>query len=431
MLTLRRPAPVEARPNDPLAELLEHSPALRALDAHFDDIFAQEFAQLDYADPVADVPNTDTLTDTLDADTPIAVDVIAPAADFDAELAQLLAEEAPTDATDVTLVPEPATLLQPIIEAPQDTIVSSESFVRPERQVKRNWIGKAAAFIAINAVVLSGYIVSPRTGEDNTPPGDAVATELALGARAATAALPIVVESEQVPVEPEQFLPKPGELVGVLRDPVTCEEIQIIEYSEQEDIDLLNEVTDIGDATIDFLTPDPTPNIGCEVADAREQAREAETGRNHIRRIERYRNSAITPDNPSGLVAHHQPVAGHQTSITTTDAERPVYLSVLPGMKGNFVFFGHGSTFSAAFADMALHQEGDSLFFDSEDGNTYEYRVVGLDIIKADNSFDIYNYSHPDSEYTGTLSWCVDEFGESGDSSHRAALRLIRVDHLK
>ena len=308
---------------------------------------------------------------------------------------------------------------------------ATQKATRPERQKVRSWIGRAAAVIAINAVVLSGYVVSPRTGEDNTPRGDAIATELALDIRAATAASPIVVESEQVPVEPEQFLPKPGELVGVLRDPVTCEEIQIIEYSEQEDIDLLNEVTDIGDATIDFLTPDPTPNIGCDAADAREQAREAETGRNHIRRIERYRNSAITPDNPSGLVAHHQPVAGHQTSIKTTDAEQPVYLSVLPGQKGNAVLFGHGSTFSAAFADMALHQEGDTLFFDSEDGNTYEYRVVGFDIIKADNSFDIYNYSYPGNEYTMTLSWCVDESGETGDKSHRAALRLIRVDHLK
>lgn len=395
MLTLRRPAPVEVRPNDPLAELLEHSPALRALDAHLDVVFAQEFEQLDYADPVVDAPSTDTLTDTLDADTPIAVDVIAPAADLDAELAQLLAEEAPSDSTDVTTTPEAVALQQSVIELSQVTPIDpapteadqKRALINDAELTRKGFVlkvtkslGRIATVGILTTGALMGALGVIADGDRPTfaEPKTSVDTEQSSSA-ASDAQPPVTEASVTTTTEalPPVYAPGVGEQSArlVFPDSMCNEEVSVREASaEHVGLDANKDI-------IDILEIDPTPQQGCPEGSAHAAEQRAKGLKNRTRedaaRFVINKGSPELPRLPDGSrptrSADFLPIAQRSMNSNMFGEEGVVFVE------------GHRSTNSATFALLDNLQPGEDIVGLRGDGLTFTYRVNTTISLPAEN----------------------------------------------
>ena len=304
-----------------------------------------------------------------------------------------------------------------------DVIQLSSRTEAKRRSSARAYIGSLVAGVSF---VVGGLFVTsalstperPRIATAEASPDMAPATVPTIEVAPRAAVAPRQTTTTEAPKVVAPFEAKVGEMVGVLEIPGICEEIQVIEYSEQEDLDGL---VGTGAATIDRKIPDPTVTEHCENVEAYEQRVEQETVRNHITRAERTRPSAITSDNPEGHVNKLQPIAGHATS-----ASGDGYLSVFPGQEGNAVIVGHGSTFSAPFADLAALKNGDIAIFRRADGRTFIYEMVHKEILDDEDYLDMLNYSHPDSDKTLTLFMCVDADGNTGSSAKRYVVRMIQ-----
>ncbi|MDQ3158695.1 MAG: sortase, partial [bacterium] len=217
--------------------------------------------------------------------------------------------------------------------------------------------------------------------------------------------------TEPVPVV---FEAGPGESLGVLRIPALCEEIEVFGYNEIEN---LNNIIGTGAAVVDKLEVDIVPDENCDLLDQREALAEAD-GTEVITRSERTRTRLITSENPNGNVDYWEPVAGHEQGLDGG------YTSVFPGQPGNVLFAGHGSTFSAAFADIGLLEPGDQVTFDRADGRTFTYEVIISEVLPNNDYSPFLHYSHPDYDSTMTIYRCGDVNGASGSDVARYAVRL-------
>lgn len=215
---------------------------------------------------------------------------------------------------------------------------------------------------------------------------------------------------------PTLYEAKIGDVIGVLKIPALCEEVQVVAYNEQERAQAL---IGQGSAVLDIKNPDPSKTENCDIADEREQAFE-QSDKEFIRRAERIRpGSGVGPGNPSGQVNFWQPIAGFEMSANNRAT------SFFPGQPGNAVISGHGSTFSAPFADLGLLKTGDPLHFIRSDGRHLAYKIVATEVVNNDNLIPIYNYSHPDNASTLTIYMCSDAEGRTGSSAKRYVVRAV------
>ncbi len=329
----------------------------------------------------------------------------------------------------------PTGLDAPIVDTPKKKMTDGrESLIRSTKTVS-----KRVGVIATGAVCLNMALVglgSINSAEDAVAADNRVEIEVSTTQTTekkpatTTTNAPTTTEVEAPTTtttaapEAPRFLPKPGEDVGVLTL-FGCEDILVKEHSQAEDVPGNPRGIGSGFGTLDFLTPDLTPNIGqCETINNREQELESITGVNYIDRSERTRESLINNllPNPNGNVSLYQPIAGHSTSMEYPDK----YVSVLPGEAGNSVIDAHGSTFNAAFADLGLLKSGDLVPFARADGRNFVFEVVEYEIVSDSDFFgEIRDYSHPDNESTLSIFMCVDEDGNTGKATNRYVVRLV------
>ncbi len=224
---------------------------------------------------------------------------------------------------------------------------------------------------------------------------------------------PVISEPATPTVEaqpqPTPFEVQLGDFVGTLRVPALCIEIDVNSFSEDEDITGL---TGNGGGTLDQLEPTGNDQIDCENTDMREENLESSWGRDYISRNEREREQYR-----GGNLSQWDPRAGYVMSATGE------YLSSLPGYGGNFVVAGHGSTYSAAFADFLLLEPGDNAEFTRSDGEIINYVMLEKVVVDDQDYDNIFDYRNLDYASTMTTFYCTGV--ESGEPGTGASMRVL------
>lgn len=206
---------------------------------------------------------------------------------------------------------------------------------------------------------------------------------------------------------PVEFMVENGELIGTLSIPAICiDDIQVFQYDSSE-----SPLIGTGQATLDRAELDADPST--EPCERIEQQPDSYTSR-----AERTRASATISGNPSGHVANLQPIAG----LRSRDG---LPVTPYPGAPGNALIAGHGSTFSAAFADLPALQPGDAAFFERSDGRLYIYELAEHEILPPGSHDPYVKYSHPDNPSTMTLYHCSDAEGRTGSDAQRSVTRWV------
>lgn len=206
---------------------------------------------------------------------------------------------------------------------------------------------------------------------------------------------------------PVEFMVENGGLIGTLSIPAICiDNIQVFQYDSSE-----SPLIGTGQATLDRAELDADPST--ELCERIEQQPDGYTSR-----AERTRASATISGNPSGHVANLQPVAG----LRSRDG---LPVTPYPGAPGNALIAGHGSTFSAAFADLPALQPGDAAFFERSDGRLYMYELAEHEILPPGSHDPYVQYSHPDNPSTMTLYHCSDAEGRTGSDAQRSVTRWV------
>jgi sortase (surface protein transpeptidase) len=219
--------------------------------------------------------------------------------------------------------------------------------------------------------------------------------------------------TEFVPYSAEE-----GQLIGTLSMPNICEDS--VEIYAQHENNMVQDGTTgewsfAVDAPINYRNPDATPRADCVQTAGYAASQRAGSNPGYRQRPER--DNKVSNQ---GSAAQWQPVAVHEMNDTGI-------LSVYPGQGGNAVLMGHGSTYSAAFADTGALQPGNEVVFSRSDGKQFTYRAVGYEIMPAgpESRNQLYNWSHPDSPATLTLFSCSNAEGEPGSSTHRLVWRFV------
>lgn len=277
-----------------------------------------------------------------------------------------------------------------------------------ERRPMRNFLkalgGLAIGFVGVGLAMnlyqeKSGAIEAPATTEQSAP---ATATTTTLAPETTT-------------TQPEApFSVEPGQIIANINLPSIEEEVTIYELSREDALTATHNPTMKQLSPIDFLIPDETPNIDNEQV----QQWAAETGA--VSRGQRVRNSA------RGNVNQWRSIAGHVEGDT-----------ILPDSEhaGNSVFFGHGSTFNAAFANLGALHEKDPLIMLRADGKILNYTFIEKEIIDTPNLNDpadveralrrMNEYRKGDGKKYVTLYHCGDRNGLPGDQTTRVMYRFI------
>ncbi|MCA9333096.1 sortase [Candidatus Saccharibacteria bacterium] len=215
---------------------------------------------------------------------------------------------------------------------------------------------------------------------------------------------------EQIP----EFKVGLNQHVGTLKIPSLCIEVDITSFSEEEDYtENQGTGTGSGSGTMDELELDVHPIDNCEIADEREAQLEAIWGRNFIDRNERVRDQYS-----GGDVSQWDPKAGY---VMSAEGE---YLSSLPGYSGNFVVAGHGSTFSAPFANFLLLEPGDTAQFVRADGEVFNYVMLERKVVDDQDYNEIFDYQNADYP-NGTMTTFYCTGVQSGEPGTGASMRTV------
>lgn len=274
------------------------------------------------------------------------------------------------------------------------------------------WAASASTIVVGFGMLVSSVI--PSSGEGAKLQNETTTVSAAMTTQTEPPASSTTVPSSSTEAQPITFEAQPGEWIGVLTIPALCESIQIFEYSEQDKIE---DLIGTGQALIDRKTPNPLPtNESCARIDQHEQQVE-QTGRDYLSRSERVRPSAVSTENPSGKVDFWQPLAGHEQR---TDG---MPTSVYPGQPGNSVFLGHGSTYSAPFADQPALLPGDVATFTRSDGREYTYSMIGYEVVDDSDWQKVANYTLPGVTSTLSTVMCSSAEGETGSGTSRYVVR--------
>lgn len=285
-----------------------------------------------------------------------------------------------------------------------------------ELRFRTKFVAKALGFIASGTTVLvgAGLLASallPSSGEsvslgEKIKPSEStevITDEYLEIPTTSTTVGPTTTEAPR----PVEFKVNDGDLIGVLKIPAICiDDIQIVQYSTAE-----SPLVGKGGATLDRKIIDPTPSPeNCERIDQQTE--------DYLSRGERIRPSAVTPENPEGFVDALLPIAGFAST-----GGLPV--TPYPGSPGNTVIAAHGSTYSAAFADVPALIPGDVAEIDRVDGRTYTYELIGHEILPPGAQDPYVRYSHPENPSTLTLYLCSDAEGNTGSSAQRYTTRWV------
>jgi len=315
-------------------------------------------------------------------------------------------------------------LQSPDVETGLPTAVTVERARRIPRVAKA--IGSVAAYgLAVTVLSVVGTIghaywmeksnaATPQLTAPTTNPSpnsaETTDTEIAV----AQPAVPVVAE---IPITtPETTVPfsaQAGEKIGTMYVEDWCwDSVEVYEQDESDEVydSAEGEWKFKPDAPINRLTPDETPLEACITIEEYARANPMHTTRQEW-----------SKPSSRGSAAQHQPVAVHER---TAEGPRTVW----PGQEGNAVIYGHGSTYSAPFADARALNPGSLVFFARSDERVLTYRIVGYEVIPADEEDRISNWSHPDSKSTLTFVNCVDSQGINGSNTHRLATRAVMVE---
>ncbi len=325
-----------------------------------------------------------------------------------------------SETPDVTIVsPKPKRARRtPQLPKVKDALSGTWETVKPS--AKR--VGVVLGAITVGTTVITGAIVGvaefssmrpvPAAAEAPkiTPPEPTTETPTTEAPTTTAAPTTVAPTTTEAPKPPVKFTAKPGDMIATINIPALCENIQVYETSEHEKI---SGMVGSGQATIDKLIPDPA---GPEICTDAEQKMPA----NAYKRSNRTRSNLINNQttNPSGNINVYLPIAGHEQTVDGIPTS-----SYPTDAGGNFVVYGHGSTFSGPLANATSLNPGDIASVVRNDGRTYNYVMLGSEIVSGTNDTAIREYKNFFYNSTMSVYMCSDAEGRTGSDSNRYVTR--------